>query len=141
MRPSARPLPWSVIAGLALAVILDTFVQIAWKQSMAAVPTDHGLVAGMLAAAHSPLFYLAMLGFAAQLFNWTRVLAKADLSFAQPITALSYISVLAISRLALHEAMSSTKLTGVILILAGVAFISQSSASTEASAPGKGASA
>ena len=95
----------------------------------------------MLAAAHSPLFYLAMLGFAAQLFNWTRVLAKADLSFAQPITALSYISVLAISRLALHEAMSSTKLTGVILILAGVAFISQSSASTEASAPGKGMSA
>ena len=66
-----------------------------------------------------------MLAFGAQLFNWVRVLARADLSFAQPFTALSYISVLAISAHSLHENISTAKVLGVALILLGVFFISR----------------
>ena len=40
-----------------------------------------------------------MVALVAQLANWLWVLAQADLSFAQPITALSYITVLAFSPL------------------------------------------
>jgi drug/metabolite transporter (DMT)-like permease len=54
-----------------------------------------------------------------------RVLARADLSFAQPITALSYITVLVLSRLALHEKVSLPKILGTALILLGVFLISQ----------------
>jgi drug/metabolite transporter (DMT)-like permease len=66
-----------------------------------------------------------MLAFGAQLFNWIRVLARSDLSFAQPFTALSYISVLAISHHSLHENLSVSKMAGVVLILVGVFFISR----------------
>jgi drug/metabolite transporter (DMT)-like permease len=63
-----------------------------------------------------------------------QVLAEADLSFAQPFTALSYVTVLAISNYQLHERVSLMRLLGVSLILVGVFFISRTSHST-----GKGA--
>ena len=126
MTPRPRPLPWSVFVGLTVAVLLDTFVQVTWKQSVSGISDRSGLASVIATALRTPLFYVAMAGFAAQLLNWTQVLAKADLSFAQPITALSYISVLAISRGFLHETLSVGKIAGVVLILAGVACISQS---------------
>jgi drug/metabolite transporter (DMT)-like permease len=73
----------------------------------------------------NPLFYAAMLAFGAQLFNWLRVLARADLSFAQPFTAISYITVLAISCHSLQESLSVSKIFGVALILVGVFCISR----------------
>jgi len=118
-------LPGAVVVGLILAIILDTFIQIAWKLSVVHVPVDASVIATIRGALSSPLFYAAMLAFGAQLFNWMRVLARADLSFAQPFTALSYISVLAISCHSLGENLSVSKLFGVALILVGVFFISR----------------
>ena len=118
-------LPGAVVVGLVLAIVLDTFIQIAWKLSVAHVPIDASVVATARGALSSPFFYAAMVAFGAQLFNWLRVLARADLSFAQPFTALSYISVLAISCHSLHEDLSVSKMFGVALILVGVFFISR----------------
>ncbi|HTZ21063.1 MAG TPA: EamA family transporter [Opitutaceae bacterium] len=118
-------LPGAVVVGLVLAIVLDTFIQIAWKLSVAHVPVDASVVATARGALSSPFFYAAMVAFGAQLFNWMRVLARADLSFAQPFTALSYISVLAISCHSLHEDLSVSKMFGVALILVGVFFISR----------------
>jgi drug/metabolite transporter (DMT)-like permease len=114
-------IPASVLAGLALAIVLDTVIQALWK--IAAVG------GGVLS---SPYFYAAMAAFAAQLLNWLRVLARADLSFAQPFTAISYVTVLAFSSRFLHEAMPASKLAGVALILLGVFFISRTPAKTGA---------
>src|SRR5581483_10521451 len=110
-----------VVLGLALAVVLDTFVQLAWKTAAQAAPAADP-VRGLLA---SPWFWAAMAGFAAQLANWLGVLARADLSFAQPITALSYVTVLALSRLWLHEPVGPARAAGVGLILLGVLFVSR----------------
>ena len=123
-------LPGAVIGGLALAVVLDTIIQIAWKIAVAGLPETAPLTAVARQVLANPFFYVAMIGFAAEFFNWLRVLAHADLSFAQPITALSYISVLAISSFWLHEAVSARKIAGVALILVGVACISRTTAST-----------
>lgn len=101
------------MAGLILAVALDTVIQLTWKL---------GVGRGMLA---SPWFWVAMLAFAVQLANWLRVLARADLSYAQPFTALSYLTVLALSRRYLHETVSGCQWLGVGLILAGVFLISR----------------
>jgi drug/metabolite transporter (DMT)-like permease len=114
-----------VVAGLILAVILDTFIQIAWKLAVAPVPPSASVTATLRAVLGTPLFYAAMVAFGAQLWNWLRVLTRADLSFAQPFTALSYLSVLAISWYSLHEPISSSRLVGVVFILAGVFFISR----------------
>ena len=96
---------------LALAIALDTAVQLLWK--MAAME----LAAGML------LLVAAL--FACQLANWLRVLEQADLSYAQPITSLSFVSVLLVSVLYLGERLDALKVVGIALVLAGVWFISR----------------
>ena len=63
--------------------------------------------------------------FIAQLFNWLRVLQISDLSYSQPITALSYVTVLGLSAAWLGEQIDLLKVAGIILILAGVWFISR----------------
>ena len=118
-------LPGAVVVGLILAIVLDTFIQITWKLSVSPVPADASVSATIRGALANPLYYAAMLAFGAQLFNWMRVLARADLSFAQPFTAISQITVLAISCRSLHESLSVSKMAGVALILVGVFFISR----------------
>ena len=122
---SRAKVPGAVVAGLVLAVALDTVVQIVWKHAVAGIPDGASVSAVVAGALGNRYFYLAMLGFGAQFVNWMRVLARADLSFAQPITALGYISVLAASRLFLHERISPARALGVALILLGVYFISR----------------
>ena len=63
--------------------------------------------------------------FSWQLVNWLRVLESSDLSFSQPITSLSLVSVLAFSVLFLGERLDALKILGIALILAGVWFISR----------------
>jgi drug/metabolite transporter (DMT)-like permease len=121
-----RPkIPRPVVAGLCLAVVLDTAIQIAWKLAVSGIPAGASATATLAGALASPFFYAAMLAFGAQMWNWLRVLARADLSFAQPFTALSYISVLTLSSHSLHESLSLAKIAGVGLILLGVFLISR----------------
>ena len=118
-------LPRTVVAGIALAIALDTVTQISWKLAVARVPAGASLAAAVAALLAAPLFYLAMAALVAALVNWLRVLAHADLSFAQPMTALSYVTVITISFVWLHEDISATKLAGVALIFTGVWLISR----------------
>jgi drug/metabolite transporter (DMT)-like permease len=53
------------------------------------------------------------------------VLSKADLSYAQPLTSLSYVSVYCLSVIYLKEATDLIQIAGIIFVLAGVWFISQ----------------
>ena len=125
MEPGKTKLPGAVIGGLVLAIVLDTIIQITWKLAVAGIPANASPLATIRAVLSTPFFYAAMLAFGAQLLNWVRVLARADLSFAQPFTALSFLSVLAISARSLHENISGFKMLGVALILCGVFFISR----------------
>jgi len=68
---------------------------------------------------------LVVVLFVVQLTNWLRVLELSDLSYAQPITALSYISVLGFSVAWLGEQLDPLKIAGIVLIMAGVWFISR----------------
>jgi drug/metabolite transporter (DMT)-like permease len=124
MSGSRNPVPRSVVAGLVLAIALDTAAQMMWKKAA----SDRPLA--------SPYFYATLLAVVAQLVNWIRVLSRADLSFAQPITALSYVTVLAFSTRFLHENLSPSKVGGVCLILAGVWLVSRTpTATAEGAAP------
>ena len=121
-----------VLAGLGLAVALDTVVQVSWKLAVAGIPAAAAPGEAVRAVLAQPLFYVAMGALGAQLWNWLRVLGQADLSYAQPFTALSYVTVLALSRVALHEAITGPRLLGVALILLGVYCISRTPAQTAA---------
>jgi drug/metabolite transporter (DMT)-like permease len=136
MIAASKKIPAAVVGGLIAAIALDTVIQVAWKRAVGAVPAGASFGTTLGAAAASPFFYAAMAAFAAQFYNWLRVLRRADLSFAQPFTALSYVSVLAISGHALHENISAGKVAGVALIFAGVFLISRTPFHTAGGASG-----
>lgn len=123
-----------MVIGIALTIVVDTLVQVAWKYALDGIPTTASFAVVARTVAINPVFYLAMLAFAAQLFIWLRLLAESDLSFAQPLTAVSYISVLAISHHSLNETISGSKLTGVALIFIGIYFITRTPHRTTAPA-------
>src|SRR5258706_7458142 len=81
----------SLWIGLLLAVALDVVAQLCWKAAAGSSPASAGVLAALGAAAVHPLGLALPVIFAAQFFNWIRVLSRADLSFAQPIMALSYV--------------------------------------------------
>ena len=91
--------------------MLDTVVQLLWK--LAATGLDPIIIA------------LVVIFFIAQLFNWLRVLEISDLSYSQPITSLSYITVLGLSALWFGEHIDALKVAGIVLVLAGVWCISR----------------
>ncbi|MFI5356086.1 MAG: DMT family transporter [Opitutales bacterium] len=123
--PAEKKIPAPVIVGLVLAIVLDAVTHLTWKLAVGAVPDDATVPIIMRGALASPWFYAAMLGFGGQFYNWMRVLKHADLSFAQPLTALGYVAVLVASAGWLHEKISPGKVAGIGLILAGVYLISQ----------------
>ena len=121
---SGRRVPTSLIARLALAVVLDTTVQVLWKVAAARLPGSLSFAA-LAAAAHEPLFLVVGVLFLWQLVNWLQVLEASDLSFSQPITSLSLVTVLAVSALWLGETLNGAKLAGIGLVFAGVWLITR----------------
>ena len=86
---------------------------------------------------HQPLFIVLGLIFVLQLLVWLKVLEHADLSFAQPITALSYVAVCGLSVLWFGENLDARRLIGIALVLLGIWFVSRGSALTISSAEDK----
>jgi len=122
---AASTLPPGLVFRLALAVILDTAVHIVWKLAVLQLPNSGSLPAALEAASREPLFLLVAALFVWQLVNWLRVLEGCDLSYSQPITALSLILVLVLSALYLGESVDALKVLGIGFVFAGVWFISR----------------
>ena len=121
----SRKFPPKLAAVLSLAVLLDTAVQLVWKTAALSLPNNGSPWLNVQAILQNPLFILVIFLMACQFFNWLLVLRNADLSFAQPVTSLSYVSVFCLSVLFLKEAADPFQIIGIILVLAGVWFISQ----------------
>ena len=111
--------------GLALAIMLDTASQLLWKFSVASLPHTSGLWQTAEAVLKQPLFIVLAGIFLCQLVNWLKVLEYADLSFAQPITSLSYITVGVLSRVLFGEHIGVAKTAGILCVLCGVWLVSQ----------------
>ena len=118
-------LSWKLAAGLLAAVVLDTVLQLTWKTTVLAAPADPSPWATLGSVFTNPLFIGVIAIMTLQFFNWLMVLAQADLSYAQPIVALSYATVPVFSVLVLGEAVDPVQIAGVTLVIIGVWFISQ----------------
>lgn len=125
-------IPLKVAIGLAVAIALDTSLQLAWKFATSQLPSALSLPATAEAALQQPIFAGVALLMILQLVNWLNVLGHADLSFAQPITSLSYVSVCVLSAIYLGEALDLLQIGGIALILVGVWFISRTGHATSA---------
>lgn len=123
--PLFKRVPLHICLGLSIAIILDTGVQIFWKMAVQATENEP-----LLATLMHPLFWLVVTLFLLQLANWLKVLEHADLSYSQPITSLSYISVGVLSMPLLHEKITLLQVAGITFVLVGVWFISKTDHNT-----------
>lgn len=125
-----KKLPAKLAVGLVLAILFDTTLQLVWKSAAVTLPsggTPWTFVQGVL---QNRLFLVVLLLMGLQFFNWLMVLAAADLSYAQPVTSLSYALVLVLSVIFLGETTDPWQVVGVALVLIGVWFISQTNHTT-----------
>jgi drug/metabolite transporter (DMT)-like permease len=113
-------IPLKLGIGLALAIALDTAGQIVLKLAVLQVPETSSLWATVEAAFRQPLFLAAAIIMIWQLINWLQVLDGADLSFVQPITSLSYVTVCGLSVFYLGENVDFLQVMGIAIVLAGV---------------------
>lgn len=109
--------------GLALAIVLDTVGQLLWKRAATRLPESLSPDVLLGALLHDPLPLVVVGVFVLQLINWLLVLERADLSYAQPITSLSYVSVVLLSVWLLGEQLDAVRVAGMSLVLLGVAMI------------------
>ena len=120
-----KKFPIRLAVVLLLAITIDTALQLMWKSAVLSLPDDGSPWLNVQAILHNPLFIFVIFLMACQFFNWLMVLRNADLSYAQPVTSLSYVSVFFFSVLYLKEAADLIQITGIIFVVAGVWFISQ----------------
>jgi drug/metabolite transporter (DMT)-like permease len=120
-----KKFPSRLAAGLLLAILMDTAVQLVWKSAVLSLPDNGSPWLNLQALLRSPLAIFVIFLMACQFFNWLTVLSNADLSYAQPVTSLSYVSVFCLSVLYFKEATDLIQIAGIIFVLAGVWFISQ----------------
>jgi drug/metabolite transporter (DMT)-like permease len=60
-----------------------------------------------------------------QLFTWTKILKRIDLSLAYPLTTISYLATMLVSELVFKESLGPRVWIGAMLITAGVAVLGQ----------------
>ena len=124
LRLRRRKVVW---IGLALAIVLDTIANLCWKSATLHIPTSASSWQALVITLRQPVFYITMLLFIPMFFNWMMVLSNADLSYAQPITALSYVTVSMGGVVLFGEDIPPHSMIGIMMILLGVWFITRTS--------------
>jgi drug/metabolite transporter (DMT)-like permease len=136
MQRNAR-LSLRLTIGLTVAIALDTIVQLSWKTAVSEIPdvatawdvvTPWATVVAMLS---QPMFLIVVGLLLCQLVNWLQVLGRADLSFVQPLTSLSRVTVCLASVIFLNEKTSFVQFGGIFLVCVGVWFINRSGRHSE----------
>jgi drug/metabolite transporter (DMT)-like permease len=127
-----RKFPARLAVGLLIAILIDTALQLVWKSAVLALPHDGSPWLNLQAILQNPRFIFVIFLMGCQFFNWLMILGDADLSYAQPVTSLSYVSVFCLSVFYLKEAADLLQIVGIMLVLVGVWFISQTEHLTQA---------
>jgi len=77
-------------------------------------------------SATSYFIWLGILVYIVNFFIWITILSKIDLSVAFPVGSTSYIFVPILAMIFLHESIGPMRWVGIILIVAGIHFVSKS---------------
>ena len=114
------------------SILLNTLAQIALKVGMSTVgnlpirltwPSLQALLAKLML---NPYILGGLLCYGLSLASWLIVLARADVSYAYPMTSLGYVLTALLGYYFLQEALSSGRLLGIFFIILGVVMMSRS---------------
>lgn len=117
---------WTLIL---LSVILTSLGQLFFKKGMLLLegtPSRSPLWKLTITALLHPQVLLGFLSFGAGAVLWLAVLAREEVGYAYPLSALGYLVVLFGSHYLFDESLSPARIIGVFLIIAGVFFIEYS---------------
>lgn len=112
--------------------ILETFTQFCFKKTALPefgfeIKAFSDTLIFLKSMAFSPYLWLAFISVLLTFIIWSTILSRIDLSVAVPICSFSYITIPLVSIIFLHEKVTYLRWMGIILILAGVIFVSLSS--------------
>ena len=125
-------------SGLTLKIFLlivlndvgDTIAQLLMKKGLIKTGIDNVNLGNIVEFAarnvSSPLVWLGIFVFIVNFFIWIIILSRVDLSIAMPVGSTSYIFVPIAAMFFLHEHVSVLRWAGIILIVLGIHFVSQS---------------
>lgn len=77
----------------------------------------------LLRAAREPRLWAGLTLFGISAIFWLAVLSKVPLSFAYPFVGLSYIVIVLVARLVLHEHVPPLRWLGVAIVATGIAIV------------------
>jgi drug/metabolite transporter (DMT)-like permease len=117
---------WRIFVGVLLAIALDTATQMLWKMSADLVPDNVTLWDTLAILIHRPMFQLVGFLMICKLINWVKLLEVANLSYAKPVTSLSYVTVAIASVVILGERLHWQQVVGITVVVAGVWLVSRS---------------
>lgn len=112
-----------------VCVALGVGGQLLLKQGMSAdrdaVDRVSEVLPRLLKAALDPLVIAGFVLYGISAALWLIVLTRAELSWAYPLLSMGYVLVMILSRILFHEAVTTTRFVGALVIVAGVWLISR----------------
>lgn len=78
------------------------------------------LLSDLLRILRIPEFGMALLLFGVSSLIWMKVLSKNELTHAYPLGSMSYVFVMVLSALLLHETLTVSKVLGALVIVSGI---------------------
>jgi len=119
-----------IFALIVLNDIGDTIAQLLMKKGLVQTGISSVTFGNIIEFASrnilSGLLWLGILFYALNFFIWIIILYKIDLSIASPVGSTSYIFVPIVAMIFLHEHVSMLRWIGIIVIILGIHFVSQS---------------
>ncbi len=119
-----------VLALIMLDVALNVVGQLSLKYGMSKLGNFALSVSTLppvfLQAAFNPFVLLGLLCYGLGFMVWLVVLAKAEVSYAYPLISLGYVFTAILARLLIGEAVSLTRMTGILVICVGVFLVARS---------------
>ncbi|AKP48741.1 EamA family transporter [Bacillus smithii] len=109
-------------------ILVNTLIlvsgQFLWKYGMMKSGQSFSSLLGILKLLLSPYILTGLILYGAATVLWLFILSKVPLSVAYPIQSLAYVFALFGAYFFFGETLTSWKIAGVLLIVAGVAMIS-----------------
>lgn len=129
MKHVLKPSEYAILLAIMLtASVGDSFLKRGMEQ-VGAVNMHHlGLLWHALFNPYVDIGIVLLIGFFA---TYTTALSWADLTFVMPATAFGYVVIAMMGRYWLHERLSLSRWTGILLIVCAVGFVAGGPSRTE----------
>ena len=108
-----------------IPILLAAIAQIILKLGIGPTNTNSGLLDFFIKTLTSPLVLLGLLLYSLGAILWLIVLSREDVSFAYPLVSFAYVLAIFLSAVFLKEQITSGRVLGALVIMAGIFIIAR----------------